>query len=313
VPSSAGATPRTPAEATAAVERAANELTLIDAQVHEAEQTVAEQQAAALAAARAAAAANAAMKAYEPRLRAIAQTGYTGTTQSRVAAFLTSTSASDLVQKVATLDMLASHTNSIISEAAAAQDVAEAAQAEADQAATTAKAGLAELEGQQAELQQRITDYEAVFARLTAAEQTVVTTALAGPTLDAPSAAELPLVPGTAAATAITTALGQVGEPYVWGSSGPNGFDCSGLTSYAYAAAGLSLPRTSRSQAGAGQQVGRSELQPGDLVFFYDPISHVGLYIGNGMMVHARTFGKPVAVTTVDQSGFRYGVRLPHA
>ncbi len=58
-------------------------------------------------------------------------------------------------------------------------------------------------------------------------------------------------------------------------------------------------------------QVGRSELQPGDLVFFYNPISHVGLYIGNGMMVHARTFGKPVAVTTVDQGGFRYGVRLP--
>ena len=59
-----------------------------------------------------------------------------------------------------------------------------------------------------------------------------------------------------------------------------------------------------------GREVSRAELQPGDLVFFYDPISHVGLYIGNGQMVHARTFGQPVAVTTVDQAGYRFGRRL---
>jgi peptidoglycan DL-endopeptidase CwlO len=59
-----------------------------------------------------------------------------------------------------------------------------------------------------------------------------------------------------------------------------------------------------------GTQVSRADLQPGDLVFFYTPISHVGLYIGNGMMVHARTYGSPVAVTSVDQRGYRFGVRL---
>ena len=59
-----------------------------------------------------------------------------------------------------------------------------------------------------------------------------------------------------------------------------------------------------------GQQVDRAHLQPGDLVFFYEPISHVGLYIGNGMMVHARTFGRPVAVVSVDQPGFRFGRRV---
>jgi cell wall-associated NlpC family hydrolase len=79
---------------------------------------------------------------------------------------------------------------------------------------------------------------------------------------------------------------------------------------YAYAAAGIALPHSSRAQSTLGTQVSRSELQAGDLVFFYTPISHVGLYIGNGMMVHARTYGSPVAVTSVDQRGFRFGVRL---
>jgi cell wall-associated NlpC family hydrolase len=309
-PSSAGATPRTAAEATAAVEKAAEELAVIDEQVHEAEQIVAQQQASAQEAAGRAVAAKTAMQAYEPRMRAIAKTGYTGTTQSRVAAFLTSKSAVDLVQRVATLDMIATHTNSVISEAAALQDAAEQAQADADEAAATAGAGLTELKAQQAEVQKRIADYQAAFDRLTAAEQATVHNAVAGPTLAVPSADQLPLISGTAAATAVTTALAQVGDPYVWGKSGPDGFDCSGLTSYAFAAAGVALPRTSRSQANVGRQVGRSELQPGDLVFFYNPISHVGIYIGNGMMVHARTFKKPVAVTTVDQGGFRFGVRL---
>ena len=106
------------------------------------------------------------------------------------------------------------------------------------------------------------------------------------------------------------TALGQIGDPYVWGSSGPNGFDCSGLTSYAYAAAGVALPHSSRAQSALGRDVARSELQPGDLVFYYSPISHVALYIGNGMIVHARTFGQPVAVTSVDQRGYRFAKRI---
>jgi cell wall-associated NlpC family hydrolase len=309
-PSTAAATPRTAAEATAAVEKAAEELTLLDGRVQEAQLIVTQQQTTAREAARIADAARAAMRAYEPRLRAIAQTGYTSSTPSRVAALLTSRSASDLVQRVTTLDMLASHTNAIISEAAAAKDAAEKAQADADLAVAAADAGLAEVKAQQAEVQKRITDYQAAFQRLSATEQETVVNAVAGPTLDTPSADELPLVSGSAAAVAIKTALAQVGDEYVYGRTGPNQFDCSGLTSYAYAAAGLLLPRTSGDQARAGQQVGRGALQPGDLVFFYSPISHVGLYIGNGMMVHARTTGKPVAVTTVDQPHFRFGVRL---
>ena len=309
-PSTAGAVPGNAADAAKLVREAAQELTVIDEQVHEAEVTVAAQQAAALAAADAAAAAQAALAVFEPQLREIAQSGYTGKSQSRIAAFLTSESADDLVQQMTTLDMIAHHTNGVVAEVAAARAAAAESQAAADQAAATAQASLAQLEAQQAEVQKKVDDYQAEFARLSAAEQATVTTALAGPALRAPSVGSLPPAPGPAAATAVAVALGKVGSPYVWGSSGPDGFDCSGLTSYAYGAAGVALPHSSRAQSALGVEVARADLQPGDLVFFYTPISHVGIYIGNGMMVHARTFGQPVAVTTVDQRGYRFAKRV---
>ena len=94
--------------------------------------------------------------------------------------------------------------------------------------------------------------------------------------------------------------MAQRGKPYVWAAAGPGSFDCSGLTMYAYAAAGVSLPHSSRMQSQMGQPVSRDQLQPGDLVFFYSPVSHVGIYIGNGQMVHAPTSGDVVKVASVD-------------
>ncbi len=209
-----------------------------------------------------------------------------------------------------TLDMLAHPTTDVGAAVAEAQAAAQQAQAAADQATAQAEASLAQLEAQQAEVKKKVATYEADFARLSAAEQAAVTTALAGPSLRAPSVGSLPPAPGPQAATAVSIALGKIGSPYVWGSSGPNGFDCSGLTSYAYGAAGVALPHSSAAQSRLGVEVARADLQPGDLVFFYSPISHVGIYIGNGMMVHARTFGQPVAVTTVDQRGYRFAKRV---
>ncbi|MGY2084107.1 NlpC/P60 family protein [Blastococcus sp. SYSU DS0539] len=113
-----------------------------------------------------------------------------------------------------------------------------------------------------------------------------------------------PVAGGSGAAqTAVNTALAQVGDPYVWAAAGPNAFDCSGLVQYAYAAAGISVPHSSRMQSTMGTPVSRSALQPGDLVFFYSPVSHVGIYIGNGQMVHAATSGVPVKVASVDSMG----------
>ncbi|MFD7443433.1 NlpC/P60 family protein [Streptomyces sp. NPDC059909] len=89
------------------------------------------------------------------------------------------------------------------------------------------------------------------------------------------------------AAAAVMAAKGVVGKPYIWGANGPHGFDCSGLTQWAYAQAGVGLPRTSQAQRYAGRQMPLSEARPGDLVTYRSDASHVGMYVGNGQVVHA--------------------------
>ncbi|MDQ1666984.1 MAG: peptidoglycan DL-endopeptidase CwlO, partial [Actinomycetota bacterium] len=128
-PTTASADPTTAAEAGALVQEAAQRLTVMDEQVHEATLTVAAQPEAADAAAEQAAAAQAALAVYEPQLRAIAQSGYTGKSQSRVAAFLSSDSAAELVQQMTTLDVIAAHTDAVVTEASVAQRAAQDAQA----------------------------------------------------------------------------------------------------------------------------------------------------------------------------------------
>ncbi|RFS46475.1 peptidoglycan endopeptidase [Micromonospora craniellae] len=111
-----------------------------------------------------------------------------------------------------------------------------------------------------------------------------------------------------AARTAIRTACAQVGKPYVWGATGPNSFDCSGLTQYAYKAAGIHLTHFTGAQWREGKAISRADARPGDLVFFRSDVSHVGLYLGNNTMVHAPRAGRPVNVspiTTMPVAGFR--------
>jgi peptidoglycan DL-endopeptidase CwlO len=111
------------------------------------------------------------------------------------------------------------------------------------------------------------------------------------------SAAPQPAPAARASAdVAVQTALAQLGKPYQWGGSGPNSFDCSGLTSYAWRAAGVTLPRTSGAQYAGTRRISRAELQPGDLVFYHSPISHVAMYIGNGQVVEAPNSGNNVRI-----------------
>ncbi|MFI0818752.1 NlpC/P60 family protein [Streptomyces sp. NPDC021098] len=113
----------------------------------------------------------------------------------------------------------------------------------------------------------------------------------------------------TKAAKAIDFAESQLGKPYVWGATGPNSYDCSGLTQAAWKAAGVALPRTTWDQVKAGTRVSTSDLKPGDLVFFYDDISHVGLYIGNGMMIHAPKPGDVVKKAPITEMPIYGSVR----
>ena len=99
-------------------------------------------------------------------------------------------------------------------------------------------------------------------------------------------------------------ARSRLGRPYVWAAAGPNSFDCSGLTMWAYRRIGISLPHSSRAQINVGQRVSRSNLQPGDLVFFGSPIHHVGMYIGGGMMIHAPSSGDVVKVSSAFRGDF---------
>ncbi|MQY16339.1 hypothetical protein SRB5_65370 [Streptomyces sp. RB5] len=119
----------------------------------------------------------------------------------------------------------------------------------------------------------------------------------------------VPAAPNRRAAAAVSYAMAQVGKPYVWGASGPNSYDCSGLTQAAWRAAGVSLPRTTFTQINAGRRVSRGELAPGDLVFFYSSVSHVGMYIGNGQMVHAPRPGAAVRTAPLDQMPYAGAVR----
>jgi cell wall-associated NlpC family hydrolase len=96
------------------------------------------------------------------------------------------------------------------------------------------------------------------------------------------------------AAAAVAAARSALGKPYVWGAAGPGGFDCSGLMQWSYAQAGVFLPRTSQAQRVAGRQVPLSQAQPGDLVTYRSDASHVGMYVGNGQVIHAPYPGAPV-------------------
>lgn len=111
------------------------------------------------------------------------------------------------------------------------------------------------------------------------------------------------------AATALRTAYAQLGDPYRWGGTGPNSFDCSGLTMYAWASAGVSLPHSSAAQYATGRKISRSDLQPGDLVFYYSPIHHVAMYVGGGKIIDAPYPGKSVHIVDIDTMPYVGAVR----
>ncbi len=123
------------------------------------------------------------------------------------------------------------------------------------------------------------------------------------PPAPAPGPAPSPAPPPSTAGGAVAIAMKYLGVPYVWGGASPGGFDCSGLVMYVYAQLGISLPHSAAAQYYSGTPISYSQLQPGDLVFFYQPISHVGIYIGGGKMIHAPYPGGVVSIASVGGPG----------
>ncbi|MFB8775842.1 C40 family peptidase [Streptomyces broussonetiae] len=164
----------------------------------------------------------------------------------------------------------------------------------------------AELARQQAEEQQR---QEEAAAAQQAEEQETGTSGSTGSTgstdtsTGTSTGSSADSTYATKAEKALAFARAQIGKPYVWGATGPDSYDCSGLTQAAWNAAGISLPRTTYDQVNAGTTVPVSSAQPGDLVFFYDDVTHVGIYIGNGMMIHAPKPGTYVREESIFYDG----------
>ncbi|MGW7279874.1 NlpC/P60 family protein [Streptomyces sp. NPDC054844] len=173
-----------------------------------------------------------------------------------------------------------------------------------------------ELGKKKKEVQGKLSSAQKLLNTLTAAEKA----ALAAEEQRATRSSEREVLTGGSgkpasgrAAAAFAAAQSKIGTPYVYGATGPSSFDCSGLTSWAYAQAGVGIPRTSEAQTGAGTRISSmSDLQVGDLVFFFNDLHHVGLYAGNGQVLHAPRTGTVVRYESMNTIGgpFMFGVRV---
>jgi cell wall-associated NlpC family hydrolase len=166
----------------------------------------------------------------------------------------------------------------------------------------------AKLAAEKATIDDKLAEAKSLLGELEAEEREAMVSRSAAPRPAAP--AETPAVPASGGAgAAVAYALAQVGDAYVYGAAGPSAFDCSGLTMMAWAAAGVSLPHSSTAQYSSGPHIAAGDLRPGDLVFYYSPISHVGMYIGNGMIVHAANPGSGVTTAPLNSMPYVGAVR----
>jgi cell wall-associated NlpC family hydrolase len=237
---------------------------------------------------------------------------------SEIEALLGAGTFSDFADRVEFLNSLAQDDVDAATQAQVAGERAHQASVRLTQAVSDRKALLARLSSQKTDIQNAIADQQALVARL---QKELDAQALAaimndpGPRQQntgggdpnpqpspppSPPPPPPPPPPSGNGAQAVAAALSVLGVPYVWGGADPNvGFDCSGLTMWSWAQAGVSLPHSSALQYEVTARVSKADLQPGDLLFFYSPISHVAMYIGNNQMVHATHPGTVVHTETI--------------
>ena len=311
-PSIASATPKPAPDTVQSVEKKLADLTKQNAQLIEkfdqAQTALDAAKRSAQAAARAAAAANAAFSAAQDSMSYAAAAQYEGGNFSSTGALLSSDSGQSYLDRLGALNMISSHfeqvTASYNADRVAATNAAKQARA-----AVSAQTQLTNsLAAQKKNVDAQILKYRVLLSTLTAAQQAqfqqnmapTVTPAL----LDSALAALALKGASPKAEAAAQFALKQVGKPYVYGSAGPNTYDCSGLTMAAYASVGISLPHSAaeQDQYPGGQHIPgvAKYLRPGDLVFYYQPIGHVEIYIGNNLAVSAPEPGEDVKVTPIN-------------
>jgi len=279
---------------------------------------------------------------YQDSVDKIAAAQYMGGRTDGIDAILTADSPQGLIDQLSVQRVMASEMAAQMANFHSASDSATKAEADSAKSASEAKTAAeqaaavrADLQSKQSKLQVQIAIVKSRYTALTPSQRQALAAlppAPAAPPAPAPDALPAPgddpainaagptppvegapavpdIAGGTAAGQiAVQAALTRIGDPYVWGAAGPGQFDCSGLVMWAFQQAGISLPHSSYAQAAGGQPVSRDQMQPGDVVSYYSDASHVGIYIGDGMMVHASTFGVPVRVAPVDNAPI-YNVR----
>lgn len=221
-----------------------------------------------------------------------------------VASLLAASDPTDALERAQLLDLLATHDAEQVLGARAIERSAEARANDLAAVERKQAAILDQMADRKARIEQLVAQTEQTLAQLRAAERRRA--AAANRPTTAPAAEGSSPTPPPKAVTGnvgavIRYAYAQLGKPYQWGATGPGSFDCSGLTMMAWAQAGVSLPHSSRAQIGIGRQVTKSELQPGDLIFRYSPISHVSLYVGNGQQISATHTGSTVKLQSAFQ------------
>jgi len=288
-------------------------------------------------------AAQAKVDSYRPALDAVANASLKGAQLGQLSALFVSDSADDYLDRSTALDQVATETLETMSAARAAKDSADAAKADAETAHATAQqaadaAAAALVAAQQAEadatvaqsaLGAQILQYEQAYSALSASERGQAIEEFANSNLSPEAQARLAeqaaqraaagitddviagddisdlsvsAAPDVLGGIAVAAALTRRGLSYVWGATGPDSFDCSGLMLWAWQQAGIAIPRTSAEQSTL-PEVPLDELQAGDLVTFYSPVSHVGMYVGNGLVIHASMPGVPITVVPLDKAG----------
>ncbi|MBJ7398987.1 MAG: C40 family peptidase [Mycolicibacterium sp.] len=269
---------------------------------------------------------------YQGAVDKLAASVYMGGRTDGLNAILTAASPQGLidtmaVQRVMGTEMAAQMQSfrSLNEEAVRIEAASAASAAAAAVAADEAAAVRADLQRKQSQLQIQIAVVKSRYQTLTPGQRAALAEpaplppaflaapapeAAPAPDSDISALAALP-VPNAGSdegSTAVQAALTRLGSPYSWGAGGPGAFDCSGLVMWSFQQAGIYLPHSSQALANGGQSVSMDQMQPGDVITYYSDASHVGMYVGDGMMVHASTYGIPVAVVPVNNAPI-YNVR----
>ncbi|WP_416276426.1 peptidoglycan hydrolase RipC [Mycolicibacterium sp. J2] len=285
---------------------------------------------------------------FQSSVNKVAAAQYMGGRTDGLDAMLTAASPQGLIDQLAVQRVMATEMSSQMQNfrttslrATQAETASAQSAADAKTAAEQAAAVRADLQSKQSKLQVQIAVVKSQYQVLTPAQREALAAIPPAPAApapaDAPPPAALPgqdpavlaappeaIPPGDVAPppdgavpapggtsegmAAVQAALTRIGSPYSWGAEGPGAFDCSGLVKWAFQQAGISLPHSSYAQAAGGQPVSTDQMQPGDVISYYSDASHVGIYIGDGMMVHASTFGVPVRIAPVNNAPI-YNVR----